>query len=166
MKKNLLFLILVFIAGSARSQSIGVDSKNQSVFTYFSSQELTFQLTTSAPLTLSKAFTTDTVPKSYVDRRTGQRVVTMIKKHQIFAQLSMLNSGDDGYLTLNKMRPGIGAKFGYQLATDTFRRLDMKGGALTGGFNALFKMDNIKLYNTDVNTEQNRKPLTYGVEVI
>jgi hypothetical protein len=38
MKKKLLFLILVFIAGSARSQSIGVDSKNQSGFTYFSSQ--------------------------------------------------------------------------------------------------------------------------------
>jgi hypothetical protein len=164
MKKITAILSLLFAVGVVRAQSIAVDSKNQSVFTYFSSQELTVQLTTSSPLTLSKAFTLDSVPKWYIDRKTGERVATMVKKHQLFAQLSMLNSGDDDYLTFNKMRPGIGAKFGYQLATDTFKRTDIKGGAITGGFNAVFKMDNIKLYNTDIGTEQDRKPLTYGIE--
>ncbi|SDH49339.1 hypothetical protein [Mucilaginibacter gossypii] len=164
MKKIFFWVALLFTMCKASAQSIAVDSKNQSIFSYFSSQELTVQLTTTAPLTLSKAFTLDSVSKWYIDRKTGERIVTMIKKHQIFGEISMLNSGDDGYLTLNKMRPGIGAKFGYQLATDTFKRTDMVGGAITGGFNAVFKMDNIKLYNTDINAEEDRKPLTYGVE--
>lgn len=164
MKQLLLMLALTACALPLAAQNIGTDGENQSVFTNYSSRELTLQLTTSAPLTLSKAFTFKKTPKWYLDKTTGKRVETMTKLHQFSAQLSMLNSGDDGYLTLKNMRPGIGAKFGYQVTTDTFKRLDVVGGAITGGFNGIFKMDNIDLYDTDNNTRGTRLPLTYGVE--
>jgi len=82
-------------------------------------------------------------------------------------QLSLLNSGDLPFVgKLRDIRPGAGIKIGYQNSLKTFTTIDQSGNGATHswGVNALFSVDNIKLYDTLKRAAEKRYPLTYGVE--
>lgn len=179
MKKiaNILFVLLA-LAYTANSQNIGVDNKGKSVFTHYSKADARLEISTDEPLSLSYiagARETDYIRKKKLvqeplNARMNNRFktdTTVSKFSGVLLQVSMLNSDD--YLTLTNIldiRPGLGLKVGYQNGIGSFKNLDEvpKLGAYAWGINAVFNMDNIKLYNTDNNKEEKKLPLTYGAE--
>ncbi len=167
----LLILSFAFIA-TTRAQSVGVDSKNKSIFSYYTpDNNVAVQTSSSTPVSIYKMWTLDTVHKYYI---TGQwqkgkpakedTVPTVLKQHLLILEGSMLTDDGNNYATFKKIRPGIGLAFGYQVSIETVNHLDVVGGAWTWGINAIFDLNNINLYNTDNNQEENKLPVTYGLE--
>jgi hypothetical protein len=142
-----LSLLIVFSYG----QELVVDSKGEPVFQFYSVEDARLQLNRRSPLSASYLF-----PGKNSKNNSG----TLI-------QLSVLNSGDFPLMQrLRDIRPGAGIKLGYQNTIGSFSAIDRSNKKSTHawGVNALFTVDNIKLYDSVKGSASKRYPLTYGAE--
>jgi hypothetical protein len=164
MKKIIISAFVLFTAFRAFAQDNGVDSKNKNVFSYYAkSDDVNIQVSTALPLAVSRVFQIRKMPY-YIDSA-GVHKPTVNKFLGYSLAIAMLNSGSDDYLDFKKLRPGLQLKAGIQCYLDTvFYRLDTRYGCNSWGFNFVYKMDNIDLYDTDQNVEVTRHPSSYGIE--
>ncbi|MGZ3854247.1 MAG: hypothetical protein ACXVBX_15735 [Flavisolibacter sp.] len=147
MKRTILILLSTLSISFLHSQDVAVDSKGEPVFQFYSKEDVRLQFTRRAPLAASYVF--------------GTKVSH--DNHGILVQLSALNSGDFSLVErLRDVRPGAGLKLGYQNTIAGFPGTETAKAAW--GINAIFNVDNIKLYDTAKRVEGKRYPLTYGAE--
>lgn len=142
-----LLFIPVFSFSSA--QEVAIDSKGEPVFQFYSVQDARLQFSRRAPVSASYVFP-------------GQK-----SNSGTLLQLSVLNSGDLPLVgKLRDIRPGAGIKLGYQNSLEQFAAIDQSNKKSTHvwGINAIFNVDNIKLYDTIEKSAGKKYPLTYGVE--
>lgn len=159
------FLMLLF--SKLKAQEIGIDSKGKSVFSFYG------RSTSRVDIDVSKvSFSTSfrNIDKKII-RTSKNSVSTSVDKFKgWFTQISMLNADEYFLLSkLNKLRPGIGIKLGFQEGIDTFVNIDRIPnpwkGTYTFAANLIFNIDNIKIYNTDKNIEEKKYPVTVGGEL-
>jgi hypothetical protein len=142
-------LLLISSISFSNAQEVAVDSKGEPVFQFYSVGDARLQFTRRAP-----------VSASYVFPGHKNNSGTLV-------QLSVLNSGDFPLVEkLRDIRPGAGIKFGYQSSLEQFAAIDASNKKSTHawGVNAIFNVDNIKLYDTIKKFADKKYPLTYGVE--
>jgi hypothetical protein len=147
MKRAALLLLSTVYIYFLNAQELAVDSKGEPVLQFYSKEDARLQFTRRAPLSASYVFDT----KSSLGNR------------GILVQLSALNSGDFSMVErLRDIRPGAGLRLGYQAAITDFRSGESAKSAW--GVNAIFNVDNIKLYDTVEHAAGKRYPVTYGAE--
>lgn len=142
-------LLLISFISFSRAQEVVVDSKGEPVFQFYSVQDARLQFTRRAP-----------VSASYVFPGNKNNSGTLV-------QLSVLNSGDFPLVQkLRDIRPGAGIKLGYQNTLEQFAAIDASERKSTHvwGVNAIFNVDNTKLYDTIKRSAGKKYPLTYGAE--
>lgn len=142
-------LLVVSLASFSNAQEVAVDSKGEPVFQFYSVEDARLQFTKRSPLSAS-----------YVFPGHKNNCGTLV-------QLSVLNSGDFPLIEkLRDIRPGAGVKLGYQNSLEQFAAIDRSNKKSTHvwGINAIFNVDNIKLYDTIKKSSGKKYPLTYGVE--
>jgi hypothetical protein len=147
---TLLFLVWVSFSFA---QEVAVDSKGEPVFQFYSKEDARLQFSRRAPVSASYLFNT--------------KETTAGKFSGLLLQLSLLNSGDLPFIgKLRDVRPGAGIKIGYQNSIQAFNMIDQsqKGSVHAWGVNALFSVDNIKLYDTLKGIAGKNYPFTYGIE--
>jgi hypothetical protein len=172
--KRIIYLLILGLAlvSTAKAQGVGFDTKNKSIFSYYTSDNnIAIQTSSSMPVSIYKTWTADSVPKYYLARKWlkgrpagADTVPTVTKQHLWALQGAMLTDGGNSYASFKKIRPGIGLAFGYQNSINAVSHLDVTGGAWTWGVNGIFDLNNIDLYNTNTNQEGNKLPVTYGLE--
>jgi hypothetical protein len=147
MKRTALILLYCSFISFLHAQELAVDSKGEPVFQFYSLEDARLQLTRRAPLS-----------GSYVFNSKGTKGTS-----GILLQVSVLNSGDFSMIErLRDVRPGAGLKIGYQ---NTISGLsDGTAGAHAWGVNAVFNVDNIKLYDPTKGAAEKEYPVTYGGE--
>lgn len=142
-------LLFVSLIQFSNAQEVAVDSKGEPVFQFYSFEDARLQFTRRAPLSAS-----------YVFPGNKNNSGTLV-------QVSVLNSGDFPLVqNLGDIRPGAGIKIGYQHSLEQFAAIDRskKKSTHVWGINAIFNVDNIKLYDTIEKLADKKYPLTYGVE--
>lgn len=163
LKKNIsyyLVLFLLFFSSNLFGQKIGVDSKGKSTFSFYSLSDYRLEFSTEEPLSIGRSI------HRFRTTFTMNGDTTIIKNSGIYLNLSMLNSADFLVLSdLNKLKPGLGIKIGYQKSIEAFTDIaKTPKGTYVWGINAVFNMDNFKLFNTLDSLIIKKYPLTYGVE--
>jgi hypothetical protein len=147
MKRTAITLLFCSFISFLRAQEFAVDSKGEPVFQLYSLEDARLQLTRRAPLSASYVFDTK----------------AMKGTSGILVQLSVLNSGDFSMIErLRDVRPGAGIKIGYQNAVSA--PSENTRAASAWGVNAIFNVDNIKLYDPTKAVAEKRYPVTYGGE--
>jgi hypothetical protein len=156
------FLFIVPVI--ALAQDNGVDSKNKSIYTYYTKTDnVNIQVSTVQPLTVSRVFQTG--PAHHYVLNDAAHTPTVDKFFGYSIAVAMLNSGSEDYLDFKKLRPGFQLKLGFQCYIDTiFYRLNTRYGANSWGFNVTYKLDNLDVYDSGTNLEQTRYPSSYGLE--
>ena len=142
-------LLFISVFSFSKAQEVAVDSKGEPVFQFYSVQDARLQFSRRAPVSASYVFP-------------GQK-----SNSGTLLQLSVLNSGDLPLVgKLRDIRPGAGIKLGYQNSLEQFTAIDQSNKKSTHvwGINAIFNVDNIKLYDTIEKSAGKKYPLTYGVE--
>jgi hypothetical protein len=142
-------LLFISVFSFSKAQEVAVDSKGEPVFQLYSVQDARLQFSRRAPVSASYVFP-------------GQK-----SNSGTLLQLSVLNSGDLPLVgKLRDIRPGAGIKLGYQNSLGQFAAIDQSNKKSTHvwGINAIFNVDNIKLYDTIGKSAGKKYPLTYGVE--
>jgi hypothetical protein len=142
-------LLFISVFSFSKAQEVAVDSKGEPVFQFYSVQDARLQFSRRAPVLASYVFP-------------GQK-----SNSGTLLQLSVLNSGDLPLVgKLRDIRPGAGIKLGYQNSLEQFAAIDQSNKKSTHvwGINAIFNVDNIKLYDTIGKSAGKKYPLTYGVE--
>lgn len=142
-------LLFISLVRFSNAQEVVVDSKGEPVFQFYSVEDARLQLTKRSPLSASYVFP-------------GHK-----NNSGTLVQLSVLNSGDFPLVEkLRDIRPGAGIKLGYQNSLEQFAAIDgsNKKSTHVWGINAIFNVDNIKLYDTIKKSSGKKYPLTYGVE--
>jgi hypothetical protein len=142
-------LLFISVFSFSKAQEVAVDSKGEPVFQFYSVQDARLQFSRRAPVSASYVFP-------------GQK-----SNSGTLLQLSVLNSGDLPLVgKLRDIRPGAGIKLGYQNSLEQFAAIDQSNKKSTHvwGINAIFNVDNIKLYDTIEKSAGKKYPLTYGVE--
>ncbi len=165
-KVPLLVFTLVFTTLSY-SQKMGVDGKEKSVFTYYTFPSDRLSINAEGSVNYTFVFGL----KDEVWVRTRTRDVTVVKKTGWTIDLGLTT--DETFLSsenLSKLRPGLDLKFGKQKSIDTFNSIDIrlpnrKKSVKTYGFNIIFKIDNIRLFDSTLKQNSKKYPLTYGGEV-
>lgn len=177
-QKQLFYLscttILMTVYNVSHAQKIGVDSKGESIFTYYSTDSR-ISLNAEGNLTYSQIFKKDSIPFFRVKHKDGQEIldyndttIVKLKGWNIEGTLST----DEELFSFSKpstFRPGIGIRLGRQVFVDTFRYLETKlptskQSVKAYGINLLFKFDNIKYFNSISGKESNEYPVTIGLE--
>jgi hypothetical protein len=141
--------LLISVVSFSNAQEVAVDSKGEPVFQLYSVEDARLQFTKRSPLSASYVFP-------------GHK-----NNSGALVQLSVLNSGDFPLIEkLHDIRPGAGIKLGYQNSLEQFASIDgsNKKSTHVWGINAIFNVDNIKLYDTIKKSSGKKYPLTYGVE--
>jgi hypothetical protein len=142
-------LLFISVFSFSKAQEVAVDSKGEPVFQFYSVQDARLQFSRRTPVSASYIFP-------------GQK-----SNSGTLLQLSVLNSGDLPLVgKLRDIRPGAGIKLGYQNSLEQFAAIDQSNKKSTHvwGINAIFNVDNIKLYDTIGKSAGKKYPLTYGVE--
>jgi hypothetical protein len=142
-------LLVISLASFSNAQEVAVDSKGEPVFQFYSVEDARLQFTKRSPLSASYVFP-------------GHK-----NNSGTLVQLSLLNSGDFPLIEkLRDIRPGAGVKLGYQNSFEQFASIDgsNKKSTYVWGINAIFNVDNIKLYDSIKKSSGKKYPLTYGVE--
>lgn len=142
-------LLFISVFSFSKAQEVAVDSKGEPVFQFYSVQDARLQFSRRTPVSASYIFP-------------GQK-----SNSGTLLQLSVLNSGDLPLVgKLRDIRPGAGIKLGYQNSLEQFTAIDQSNKKSTHvwGINAIFNVDNIKLYDTIEKSAGKKYPLTYGVE--
>ena len=142
-------LLFISVFSFSKAQEVAIDSKGEPVFQFYSVQDARLQFSRRAPVSASYVFP-------------GQK-----SNSGTLLQLSVLNSGDLPLVgKLRDIRPGAGIKLGYQNSLEQFTAIDQSNKKSTHvwGINAIFNVDNIKLYDTIEKSAGKKYPLTYGVE--
>jgi hypothetical protein len=142
-------LLFISVFSFSKAQEVAVDSKGEPVFQFYSVQDARLQFSRRAPVSASYVFP-------------GQK-----SNSGTLLQLSVLNSGGLPLVgKLRDIRPGAGIKLGYQNSLEQFTAIDQSNKKSTHvwGINAIFNVDNIKLYDTIEKSAGKKYPLTYGVE--
>ena len=164
----LLFFVLLSFVSTLRSQSLGIDRKSKSVFTYYSLPDSRFDL--NADGNLAYSFLLQRHPDTVVYVLIGTRDTTIVKFRAWTMELNATT--DEDLLSsenISTLRPAPGFKIGYQVSVDTFRNMDTqlprsKRSIKTYGANFVFDMANIKLYDTISKLSGKRYPPTVGLE--
>jgi hypothetical protein len=152
MKRFVFAFPLVFSICFCHAQEVAVDSKGEPVFQLYSKEDVRLQLTRRAPVSGSYLF--------QAKQKSNNRFSGML------LQVMVLNSGDFPLIEkLKDIRPGGGIKIGYQQSVSPSGINDQPNGpARAWGINALFSVDNIKLYDTIKGAAEKKYPLTFGAE--
>jgi hypothetical protein len=159
--QHLLLLICFSVAAPARSQDIATDSKGKGVFTYLSNKKVRLDFSSKD---FSLTFSTPPKGVRYVKKEDDTTIINVRKVGSFYFQPALLNASDLVTLSeLQKFRPGGKLKIGYQRIVDSINR-NFSGCTYAIGANIFAAIDNLKLYNTEINTIEKKYPLSFGIE--
>lgn len=161
MKTRFILLILLLITTPfIYSQKIGVDSKGKSIFSFYTLSDFRVEFAVDEPFSIGTSFL------RFKSTFKNGDITTVVKDKGIYISASMLNSTDFILLkNIKDINPGFSLKLGYQKSIETFNNIDLTPrGTYACGFNGIFSMDNIQLYNETSNTIDRKLPISYGVE--
>ncbi|QXP64855.1 hypothetical protein H0I29_12850 [Polaribacter sp. R2A056_3_33] len=163
MKKKLLIIFTLSTINYVSSQNIGVDSNGDPVFTFYDLKTNRLEFTSKEPLSYSQSFRR--YKHQFVEDVSGDKTIS--KLSGFLFKASLLNSGKNFNINkLNDLNLGLGLELGWQKTMEDLKDLKKTPrGAYTFGGNIFLKIDNVDLYDTNLNTEENRYPNTIGMNL-
>lgn len=173
-RKSLIILLFNYTLGTIYSQDIAVDNKQNPVFSFYSFEDVRFNIDADKPLSISFSafrFLTSVnqaapATNNFITNRTPGPIPTRISG--LVVNAAVINS-EDQFLKFNSLRdfqPGGKLQIGWQstMYTYTTNPTITSNHEMIGGINLTTQVDNLKICNPDDEKISYKYPFSFGID--